>query len=184
MVAPRRAVVGTGQPPGSVCGKCAGSGVSPVKTGKEFGEQMEILSGLAAGEHVATSQTDDCAMACVWRPYDYREVRGSWPRRSLLYHSKLTPLVIVSAIRWGASPSSKHLAGRAPDHRAMMDVFVEMPGATGTEIGTARDHAHGEPLWEIPGVEYIYSTTRPGLALAIVRFKVGEKEEDSIVQTL
>jgi multidrug efflux pump subunit AcrB len=37
-------------------------------------------------------------------------------------------------------------------------------------------------LWEIPGVEYIYSTSSPGFAMAIVRFKVGEDEEKSIVR--
>ena len=37
-------------------------------------------------------------------------------------------------------------------------------------------------LWEIPGVEYIYSTSSPGMAMAIVRFYVGEDEEKSIVR--
>ncbi|HQU14197.1 MAG TPA: efflux RND transporter permease subunit, partial [Thermodesulfobacteriota bacterium] len=37
-------------------------------------------------------------------------------------------------------------------------------------------------LWEIPGVEYVYSTTSPGQSMAIVRFKVGEDEEKSIVR--
>ena len=37
-------------------------------------------------------------------------------------------------------------------------------------------------LWEIPGVEYIYSTSQPGGSMAIVRFKVGEDEEKSIVK--
>jgi len=36
-------------------------------------------------------------------------------------------------------------------------------------------------LWEIPGVEYIYSTSREGESLAIVRFKVGEDIERSLV---
>src|SRR5208337_305744 len=35
---------------------------------------------------------------------------------------------------------------------------------------------------EIPGVEYIYSTSKPGQALAIVRFVVGENEEAAIVR--
>ena len=36
-------------------------------------------------------------------------------------------------------------------------------------------------LWEIPRVEYIYSTSREGESLAIVRFKVGEDIERSLV---
>ena len=35
---------------------------------------------------------------------------------------------------------------------------------------------------EIPGVEYVYSTSSPGSSFAIVRFKVGEDEEKSIVK--
>src|SRR5260370_24792283 len=37
-------------------------------------------------------------------------------------------------------------------------------------------------LLEIPGVEYIYSTSSPGGSLAIVRFYVGQDEEKSIVR--
>ena len=37
-------------------------------------------------------------------------------------------------------------------------------------------------LWEIPGVEYIYSTSSPGMSMAIVRFYVGEDEEKAIVR--
>jgi hypothetical protein len=32
-------------------------------------------------------------------------------------------------------------------------------------------------LWEVPGVEYLYSTSSTGQALVIVRFYVGENEE-------
>jgi multidrug efflux pump subunit AcrB len=37
-------------------------------------------------------------------------------------------------------------------------------------------------LWANPGVEYIYSTSSPGMSLAIVRFSVGQDEERSIVR--
>jgi multidrug efflux pump subunit AcrB len=37
-------------------------------------------------------------------------------------------------------------------------------------------------LWEIPGVEYIYSTAMPGANMTIVRFKVGEDLEKSLVK--
>ena len=37
-------------------------------------------------------------------------------------------------------------------------------------------------LWEIPGVEYLYSTSSPGLSMVIVRFKVGEDEERALVR--
>jgi multidrug efflux pump subunit AcrB len=37
-------------------------------------------------------------------------------------------------------------------------------------------------LWEIPGVEYIYSTSSLGQSLAVVRFLVGQPEEEAIVR--
>ncbi len=38
-------------------------------------------------------------------------------------------------------------------------------------------------LREVPGVEYVYSISQPGVSMLIVRFYVGSKEEDAIVQT-
>jgi len=64
----------------------------------------------------------------------------------------------------------------------MMDVFVEMPGATAKEVEERVTTPMEKLIWEIPGVEYVYSITRPGLSMVIVRYKVGEKEEDSIVK--
>jgi multidrug efflux pump subunit AcrB len=38
-------------------------------------------------------------------------------------------------------------------------------------------------LREVPGVEYVYSISRPELSMLVVRFYVGTKEEDAIVKT-
>jgi multidrug efflux pump subunit AcrB len=37
-------------------------------------------------------------------------------------------------------------------------------------------------MWEIPGVEYVYSTSQPGRSLVVVRFRVGEDVERSLVK--
>jgi Cation/multidrug efflux pump len=37
-------------------------------------------------------------------------------------------------------------------------------------------------LWEVPGVEYVYSTAMDGQALTIVRFLVGEDVERSLIK--
>ena len=37
-------------------------------------------------------------------------------------------------------------------------------------------------MWEIPGVEHVYSTAGDGYALVTVRFKVGEDQEQSVAQ--
>jgi multidrug efflux pump subunit AcrB len=64
----------------------------------------------------------------------------------------------------------------------MIDVSVQMPGASAREVEERVTRPMEKLLWEIPGVEYIYSTSSPGASLVIVRFLVGEDEEKSIVR--
>ena len=98
-------------------------------------------------------------------------------------NSKLTPLIMVFSILLGAFAVFETPREEEPQIIVpMMDVFVEMPGSTAEEVEQRVTTPMEKLIWEIPGVEYIYSTTRPGLSMAIVRFKVGEKEEDSIVK--
>jgi len=98
-------------------------------------------------------------------------------------NSKLTPLIMVFSILLGAFAVLKTPREEEPQIVVpMMDVFVEMPGSSAQEVEQRVTTPMEKLIWEIPGVEYIYWTTRPGLSMAIVRFKVGEKEEDSIVK--
>ena len=55
-------------------------------------------------------------------------------------------------------------------------VVTEAPGLTSTEVEQRVTRPMEKLLWEIPGVEYIYSTSSPGQSMAIVRFRVGEDE--------
>jgi multidrug efflux pump subunit AcrB len=64
----------------------------------------------------------------------------------------------------------------------MSDVYVRMPGASAKEVEQRVTKPLERLLWEIPGVEYVYSTSSPGLASVIVRFRVGEDEERSMVR--
>ena len=64
----------------------------------------------------------------------------------------------------------------------MVDVFVQMPGASAREVEERVTKPMEKLLWEIPGVEYIYSTSSPGMSMAIVRFWSGQDEEKSIVR--
>jgi multidrug efflux pump subunit AcrB len=64
----------------------------------------------------------------------------------------------------------------------MIDVFVPYPGASAKEVEERVTKPMEKLLWEIKGVEYVYSIARPGMNLTIVRFYVGEKTEDSIVK--
>ncbi len=98
-------------------------------------------------------------------------------------NSKLTPLIIIASILLGVG--SVLLLPREEEPQIivpMIDVFVQMPGASAKEIEERVTKPMEKLLWEIPGVEYIYSTSAPGYALAIVRFYVGQDEEQSIVR--
>ena len=64
----------------------------------------------------------------------------------------------------------------------MVDVFVDMPGASPTEVEQRVTRPIEKLLWEVPGVEYLYSTSSPGRAMLIVRFLVGEDEERALVR--
>ncbi|HOB31467.1 MAG TPA: efflux RND transporter permease subunit, partial [Verrucomicrobiota bacterium] len=64
----------------------------------------------------------------------------------------------------------------------MIDVMVGMPGFSAAEVEERATRPMEKLLWEIPGVEYIYSISRPGESLVIVRFKVGEDPHESLVK--
>jgi multidrug efflux pump subunit AcrB len=98
--------------------------------------------------------------------------------------SKLTPLVIVAALLLGAFSILKTPREEEPQIVVpMLDVFVEMPGASSAEVAQRVSLPMEKLLREVPGVEYIYSISHPGLSMLVVRFYVGTREEDAIVQT-
>ncbi len=98
-------------------------------------------------------------------------------------NSKLTPLFIVASLAIGAFSVVNLPREEEPQIKVpMLDIFVTMPGSSAREIEERVTKPMEKLLWEIPGVEYIYSTFSPGMSMAIVRFKVGEDEENSIVK--
>src|SRR6476661_8571405 len=97
--------------------------------------------------------------------------------------SKLTPLVIAGSLLLGAFAFWKLPREEEPQIIVpMVDVFVQMPGASAREVEERVTKPVEKLLWEIPGVEYIYSTSSPGASMAIVRFLVGQDEEKAIVR--
>ncbi|HSL24587.1 MAG TPA: efflux RND transporter permease subunit [Vicinamibacterales bacterium] len=98
-------------------------------------------------------------------------------------HSKLTPLTIVGSLALGALAVVALPREEEPQIVVpMIDVFVSMPGASPAEVEQRVTKPLEKLLWEIPGVEYLYSTSSPGQSLVIVRFLVGEDEERALVR--
>jgi multidrug efflux pump subunit AcrB len=102
----------------------------------------------------------------------------------MFIQSKLTPLAIVAAFLVGAFSILQTPREEEPQIIVpMLDVFVRMPGASPAEVAERATIPVEKLVREIPGVEYVYSITHPGLSMVIVRFTVGTKEEDAIVKT-
>jgi multidrug efflux pump subunit AcrB len=97
--------------------------------------------------------------------------------------SKLTPLVVAASLGLGAlallaTPREEEPQIRVP----MVDVMVAWPGAEPAEIDSRIVAPIERILWGVPGVEHIYSVSRPGMGMVTVRFKVNESNEDSLVK--
>lgn len=98
-------------------------------------------------------------------------------------HSKLTPILVIVSLLLGlfalaATPREEEPQIVVP----MIDVMVSYPGASAQEVEERVTKPMEKFLWEIKGVEYIYSIVQPGSNLTIVRFHVGENTEDSLVK--
>ena len=97
--------------------------------------------------------------------------------------SKLTPLIIVASLLLGVGAISALPREEEPQIIVpMIDIFVRMEGASSQEVEERVTKPMEKLLWEIPGVEYIYSTSSPGLSMVVVRFYVGEDEQGAIVR--
>jgi multidrug efflux pump subunit AcrB len=97
--------------------------------------------------------------------------------------SKLTPLFVAASLGLGAfgllaTPREEEPQIRVP----MVDVRVAWPGAEPAEVENRITAPIERILWGVPGVEHIYSSSRPGLAMITVRFRVNESNEDSLVK--
>ncbi|SOB59261.1 Efflux pump membrane transporter BepE [Pseudodesulfovibrio profundus] len=64
----------------------------------------------------------------------------------------------------------------------MADVMVQVPGASAAEVEKLVTAPLERLLWQIDGVEYVYSISRKGMTAVTVRFFVGEDREDSLIK--
>jgi multidrug efflux pump subunit AcrB len=97
--------------------------------------------------------------------------------------SKLTPLITLASLAVGllailATPREEEPQISVP----MIDVMVTLPGATPTETENLLARPIERRMYELPGVEHVYSTAGDGFALVTVRFRVGENQEESVVK--
>ena len=97
--------------------------------------------------------------------------------------SKLTAILVIAFLLLGGFAITLTPREEEPQIIVpMMDVMVSYPGASAAEVENVVTKPMEQLLWEIPGVEYVYSIAKPQSNLTIVRFKVGEDSEDSLVK--
>ncbi len=97
--------------------------------------------------------------------------------------SRLTPLVTLAALIVGgiallATPREEEPQISVP----MIDVLAALPGASPAEVENLLTRPIERMMWEIPGVEYVYSMAGESTTLVTVRFKVGANQEQSVVK--
>lgn len=102
---------------------------------------------------------------------------------SVFLQSKLTVLLMVIFMVIGVY--SSYLIPREEEPQIevpIADIFVGYPGASPAEIESKVSKPLEKIVSNLPGVEYVYSTSMNGKAMLIVQFYVGEDLERSFVQ--
>ncbi len=90
-------------------------------------------------------------------------------------NSRLTPLIAIASLGLGAlgvigTPREEEPQISVP----MIDVMAMLPGADPIEVEQQLVRPISQRMREIPGVEYTYGHSSPGMGMVTVRFAVGE----------
>ncbi|MGD9310886.1 MAG: efflux RND transporter permease subunit, partial [Desulfosarcina sp.] len=64
----------------------------------------------------------------------------------------------------------------------LADIYVSAPGASAEEVEKLVSTPLERLLWQIDGVEYVYSMSSQDMAVVTVRFYVGQERENSILK--
>jgi multidrug efflux pump subunit AcrB len=101
----------------------------------------------------------------------------------LFLRTDLAPLLIVAALIAGGA--AVYLTPREEEPQIvvpMADVVVSAPGLPVEEVERQIATPLEKLLFQIDGVEHVYSVSYPGRAIVTVRFYVGQDREDSLVK--
>jgi multidrug efflux pump subunit AcrB len=83
--------------------------------------------------------------------------------------SKLTPLIVIASLLLGlyailVTPREEEPQIVVP----MVDIYLPLPGSTPQEVEARVVKPFEGKLWEIKGVEYVYSMSGPGMGIITV----------------
>ncbi|HET9326125.1 MAG TPA: efflux RND transporter permease subunit [Candidatus Eisenbacteria bacterium] len=98
-------------------------------------------------------------------------------------HSRLTPLMVVSSILLGLLALATLPREEEPQIQVpMVDVRLAWPGVPVEQVERQLTTPVERALWEIPGIEYLYSTSTDDGALLIARFLVGTSPDRALTR--
>ncbi|MFP4614803.1 MAG: efflux RND transporter permease subunit [Thiohalorhabdus sp.] len=98
--------------------------------------------------------------------------------------ARITPLLGILALLAGLlavvlTPREEEPQIKVP----LVDIFIPFPGASAEEVESLVATPAEQVISEINGAEYVYSASRPGMAVITVRFEVGSDRTDALVKT-
>jgi multidrug efflux pump subunit AcrB len=98
-------------------------------------------------------------------------------------NNRLTLLFVITALLAGVfavlmTPREEEPQIQVP----MVDIFLPMPGSSPQEVEQRVAGPLEKLLWEIPGVEYVYSTSMSDMGMVIVRYKVGTNPDAALLK--
>lgn len=102
---------------------------------------------------------------------------------SIFLHSNLSVMLIIFSLIVGAAALA--ITPREEDPQIVVplaDVYVNFPGRTAHEVEQLVATPLERMLYQIDGVEYVYSMSRENQAIITVRFYVGQDRERSLVK--
>jgi len=102
---------------------------------------------------------------------------------SAFIQSPLSPIFLIASMAIGLlglifTPRQEDPQISVP----MVDIFVQYPGASSTQVSLLVADPLERIMSEIPGVEHVYSASRRSQAMVTVQFEVGEEMGPSLVK--
>ncbi len=101
----------------------------------------------------------------------------------IFLQSEITPLLALAGLLLGILAVMITPREEEPQiDVTFANVFIPFPGANAFEVEQVVSTPAEQVLSEIAGIEHVYSVSKPGLALLIVQFEVGEPRSQAIVR--
>jgi multidrug efflux pump subunit AcrB len=102
---------------------------------------------------------------------------------AVFLHSRLTPLTVIVSVLLGALALATLPREEEPQIQVpMVDITLAWQGNPAGQVERQLTTPVEKRLWEIPGLEYLYSTSREDGALLIARFEVGSSPDEALIR--